>query len=230
MTIQSRQAIRLGTLPMRLALALALSLTLVGCGQAADHSRAAFVLIDISRDYAPELDKARRLSHYLLTQLDSGDSLAIAFIDNSSFTERNVIARETFDHRSSVANRQKRDFQAKVTAFIEKFHQPSYHNDITGGVLLATDYLRGIDAGDKQLFILSDLHEDLPPRLKRNIAMDLKDVEVVAINVKRQLSDNNDPGAYYDRLAAWKEQVEHGGGRWKLVNDMAQLERTIAVR
>ncbi|BES73211.1 hypothetical protein RE428_42290 [Marinobacter nanhaiticus D15-8W] len=218
------------TVAMRLVSVLMLSLSLVGCGQAADHSRAAFVLIDISRDYAPELEKAQRLSHYLLTQLDSGDSLAIAFIDNSSFTERNVIAQETFDYRSSVANRQKREFQAKVVSFIEKFHQPSYHSDITGGVLLATDYLRGIDARDKQLFILSDLHEDLPPQLKRDMAMNLKDVEVVAVNVKRQLSDNNNPAAYYDRLETWKAQVEQGGGHWKLVNDMAQLERTIAVR
>ncbi|WP_235937535.1 VWA domain-containing protein [Marinobacter caseinilyticus] len=229
-TARTNKTIRFCSVQMRFAVAMVLSLMMAGCGEAANYSRAAFVLVDISRDYAVELDKAKRLTHYLLTRLNSGDSLAIAFIDNSSFTERNIIAQETFDFRPSVANQQKRAFQAEMNTFVDKFRQPSYHSDITGGVLLASDYLAGMDATDKQLFILSDLHEDLPPRLKRDMAVNLKGVEVVAINVKRQVSDNNDPASYHQRLASWQQQVEQSGGRWQLVHDMAELERTVAVR
>jgi len=203
---------------------------LAGCGQPTNHSRAVFVLIDISSDYAGELDKAETLSNYLLANLNTGDSLAVAFIDNSSFTERNIIARATFDHRPSVTSQQKRVFNAEVTAFTEGFRVPSHHSDITGGVLLATDYLHGVDAGERYLFILSDLHEDLPPWLKRDMAVNLSEVQVVAMNVKRQRSDNNNPRAYQQRLANWQQQVEQSGGSWRLLNDMARLESAVALR
>lgn len=206
-----------------LALAL-LTLLLVACNGSDKHSRAAFVLVDISSDYANEMKKANTLSRYLLANLDSGDSLAIAFIDNSSFTERNIIARATFDHRPSVAVGQKRALQKQLDAFIEGFEVPSHHSDITGGILLARDYLRETQAGRKQLFILSDLHEDLPPWLKRDMAMSLEDIAVIAVNVKRQRSDNNDPEAYQQRIANWQNKVEDSGGQWQLVNDLARLE------
>ncbi len=209
------------------ALLLAL---LTGCGQPADHSRAAFVLVDISSDYAAELGNARTLSNYLLADLTSGDSLAVGFIDNSSFSERNIIARATFDHRPSAANTQKRQFQAELDAFIERFRVPAHHSDVTGGVLLAADYLQEVGAGRSYLFILSDLHEDLPPWLNRETPVDLTGVEVIAVNVKRQRSDNNDPGAYRQRIAAWRERVEESGGSWRVVNDPARLENAVAGR
>lgn len=214
---------------IRLGASVLLAL-LMGCSEPVDHSKAAFVLIDISSDYAVELKKAQTLTNYLLANLHSGDSLAIAFIDNSSFTERNIIARTTFDHRPSVANQQKRAFQTQLDAFIKRFRVPSYHSDISGGVFLAADYLKEIGAGQQYLFILSDLHEDLPAYLNRDVAVSLSDVQVVAINVKRQRSDNHDPLAYQNRLIAWQQRVEESGGRWQMVNDLARLESAVALR
>lgn len=206
-------------------LAICTALLLHGCSAPEDQRRAAFILIDISGDYASELQQARVLSNYLLANLNSGDSLAIAFIDNSSFTERNVIARATFDHRPSVASQQKRHFQGQVEGFLRKFKVPSHHSDITGGVLLASDYLQEMDVGRKYLFILSDLREDLPPWLDRDLPVKLDSVQVVAVNVKRQRQDNNSPRDYQNRLALWQARVEDNGGHWQLVNDMARLER-----
>jgi hypothetical protein len=224
----SRDASRLEGLRWMLPVTAALiAVLLAGCGDPDRHRTAAVVLIDISRGYAAELEKAKTLSHYLLGNLRSGDSLAIAFIDNSSFSERNYIARVTFDHRPSVANRQKRDVQGQLDAFIERFRVPSHHSDITGGVLLATDYLSETSAGRRYLFILSDLHEDLPPWLNRNVAVGLSDVDVIAVNVRRRRSDNNDPRAYQERLALWQRRVEEGGGRWSVVNDLARLESAL---
>ncbi|MEX0730058.1 MAG: hypothetical protein WED00_15420 [Aquisalimonadaceae bacterium] len=213
-----------------LAVIAFLIMLLLGCGEPANNSRAAFVLIDISSDYAGELEKARTLSNYLLANLNSGDSLAIAFIDNSSFTERNIIARMTFDHRPSAANQQKREVKAQLDAFVGRFSVPSHHSDITGGVLLATDYLVETNAGQRYLFILSDLHEDLPPWLNREAPVKLNEVQVVAVNVKRQRSDNNNPQAYQQRLAGWQQRVEDSGGRWRVVNDLARLENTVVLR
>ncbi len=222
-----RAELRFGGVMLALVLLLAL---LAGCGQPANNSRAAFVLIDISKDYATELKQAQALSNYLLGNLNAGDSMAIAFIDNSSFTERNLIARATFDHRPSVANQQKRQVQAQLNAFIERFRVPSYHSDVTGGVLLARDYLMDTDAGTRYLFLLSDLHEDAPPWVNRDVTVDLTGIQVVAINVKRQRSDNNNPQAYHQRLANWQQRVEEAGGGWRLVSDMARLEHLVAMR
>ena len=215
---------------LRLITAVLLGWLLVGCGEPTNHSRAAFVLMDISGSYAAERDQARRLTNYLLSQLDTWDSLAVGFIDNSSFTERNIIAQVTFDERPSVASQQKRIFQRRVIGFMDNFQTPSYHSDITGGVLLARDYLEEVDAGQKHLFLLSDLHEDVPPRLERDMKLNLSDVQVVAINVKRQRSDNENPQEYEQRLASWEKRVEENGGRWALVNNMERLEKRGVLR
>ncbi|OOG22780.1 hypothetical protein B1C78_13975 [Thioalkalivibrio denitrificans] len=213
-----------------LGAAMMLAVMLAGCGQPANNTRAAFVLIDISRDYAGELEKARTLTNFLLGSLNSGDSIAIAFIDNSSFTARNMIARTTFDHRPSVTTRQKREVRALLDAFIERFRVPSHHSDITGGLLLAADHLEELGAGESYLFILSDLHEDLPPWLRRDMPVALRDVQVIAVNVKRQRRDNNDPQAYRERLASWQERIEGGGGQFRVVNDLARLDNVVARR
>ena len=222
---------QLASLRQRWAVVLAsLTLLIAGCGEPTNNSRAVFVLVDISSDYASELMQARSLTNYLLADLEGGDSLAVAFIDNSSFTERNIIARASFDSRPSFANQQKRAFQAQVNAFFERFRVPSYHSDITGGVLLARDFLTEADAGRSYLFILSDLHEDLPPWLNRDVGLDLEGIEVVAINIKRQRSDNNDPQAYQARLSTWQSRVEEGGGSWRTYSDLARLERAGVLR
>src|SRR5699024_9822746 len=151
---------------------------------------------DISGDYASELQHARVLINYLLANLKSGVSLTIAFIDNSSITVRIVIDRATFDHRPSVASQQKGHVQTQVNGLLRKYKVPSHHGDITVGVLLVSDYLQEMYAGRKYLFILSDLREDLPPWLDRDLPVKLDSVQVVAVNVKRQRQDNNSPRDY----------------------------------
>lgn len=216
--------------PRKVVIAAMLAALLPGCNERVDHRRAVFVLIDISSDYASELEKAQTLNNYLLSNLRSGDSLAVAFIDNSSFTERNIIAKATFDYRPSAAITQKRAIRSKLNSFVKDFRVPSYHSDISGGMFLATDYLQDTDAGQRYLFILSDLHEDLPPQLKRDITMNLNGIEVFAVNVKRQRSDNNDPQAYQKRLTVWQQRVEVSGGRWQVVSNLGRLESALALR
>src|SRR5690625_3720485 len=215
----------------RLVLATALlGALLSGCGAPPNTSRAAVVLIDIQDDYAAELTQARTLARYLLANLESGDSVAIGFIDNSSFSERNFIARVTFDHRPSVMTAQKRVVSAELDAFIERFKVPSHHSDITGGVLLAADYLKEVGAYHNHLLILSDLREDLPPWLNRDVSFDLDGVDVVAVNVTRQRGDNLNPEGYRQRLANWQARVETSGGQWRVVSDLGRLEDGVVLR
>jgi len=212
-----------------LTLAGLLGVLLTACG-GATQSRAAVVLIDISGGYATQVDKARLLANFLLADLEPGDSIAIAFIDNSSYSERNFIARADLDDRPSVATDEKRAVRDRLDAFLERFSVPSAHSDITGGILLARDYLDAADGERKQLFLLSDLREDLHPELERDQPLELAGIEVVAVNVTRQRPDNINPMVYQQRVAAWRQRIEDSGGQWQVVSDLGRLESALARR
>ncbi len=213
----------------RLALAGLVALAAAAC-TAQQPGRAAVVIIDISRGYADELDKARLLTNFLLTELEPGDSIAVAFVDNTAYSDRNFIAQADFGHRPSVVTDQKRQVRSKVKTFLDDFEVPSAHSDITGGILLARDYLRGTDAQRKQIYLLSDLNEDLPPKLDRSGPLELDGIEVVALNVTRGERDNIDPARYRQRLSSWQQRIEDGGGTWKLVNEIGRLEQRLAAQ
>lgn len=227
---RSRIAGRFGRGLTGLAIVLASMAPLAACGEASNHDRAVAVLIDIQNEYASEMDKASRLTNYLLPRLNPGDSIAVIFIDNRSYTERNYIARTTFDDRPSIAIQQKRHVRAGLDAFMNDFEVPSAHSDITGGVLLARDFLRESEAGERYMFLVSNLDEDLKPSLNRDVPLELEGIEVVAVNVTRQLADNRDPQAYQRRLAQWQKRVEQAGGQWRVANDLARVERMALVR
>jgi hypothetical protein len=142
--------------------ALPLSLLLSGCGEQAPQNKAVYLLIDTSGTYTQELNKAQAILNYLLANLDSGDSIAVARIDSGSFSEKDIIAKTTFDMRPSTANDQKRQFKLAMDEFAANLKKGSANTDITGGVLQATQYLNETGAGNKYVFIFSDLEEDLP--------------------------------------------------------------------
>jgi hypothetical protein len=205
------------------------AVVLAGC-DGGPHNKAAVVLIDISGEYAGELEKARRVTSLLLGRLEPGDSIAVAFVDNTSYSDRNFIARADFDHRPSVANDEKRMVRKELDAFLERFSKPSYHSDLTGGILLARDFLERTEAKEKRIFLLSDLDEDLKPELDRSGPLDLNGIEVVAVNVIRRERDNIDPANYRQRVSHWQQRVQDDGGQWDMVNEIDRLQRMVAQR
>jgi hypothetical protein len=184
--------------------------------------RGVYMLLDTSGTYTEELEKARQIIAYLLTRLEPGDAFAVARIDTGSFSEKDIIAKVTFDDRPSAANQQKQLFLKQVDEFISGA-QGSAFTDITGGLLQAEEYLSEHPLGEKTILVFSDMKEDLPEGYNRDIALSLADVEVVAVNVTKLRSDNVDPRQYLDRLATWRQTVESGGGQWRVVNDLDQL-------
>ncbi len=221
---------RLWWAKVRLSVGVALGLLLAGCAQTEDPRRAAYVLMDISDNYVQELASAQALTRFLLAELQPGDTLGALFIDNSSYSDRNVIAQTTFDARPSLATQQKRQFYGEVDDFVSGIQVPSAHNDITGGILLATERLADVEAGQRVLYVFSDMAEDRPPWLDRDFPIALDGIEVVAMNVTKLRSDNQSPRAYRERLANWQSWVEESGGSWRVVNDLQQLERHLALR
>jgi VCBS repeat-containing protein len=119
----------------------ALALALAGCsGEAAPNTRGVYLLMDTSGTYTQELDKAQALINALLAKLDTGDSFAVARVDTGSFSEKDIVARVTFDERPSATNQQKRKFREEIDRFVRQV-TPAAYTDITGGILQAAEYL-----------------------------------------------------------------------------------------
>ena len=211
-----------------LALSLiSISLLLSGCPDTTSHSQGVYMLLDSSGTYRNEIKRAQAIINYLLGTLQPGDSLAVARIDSGSFSEKDIIAKMTFDRRPSVTNQQKRLFKQKVDDFVAAVKGSAY-TDITGGVLQAAEYLNETGAGRKHVLIFSDLKEELAKGQVRNFPIQLSGCKVVALNVTKLRSDNIDPRDYYKRVEEWKERVEAGGGEWRIVNDLERLESILA--
>ncbi|MEE9253825.1 MAG: VWA domain-containing protein [Pseudomonadales bacterium] len=203
---------------------------LVSCGggdsEPLRHDSGVYMLLDTSGTYTQELEKAQQIINFTLSKLEPGDSFAVARIDTGSFSEKDIVAKVTFDDRPSTANGQKRQFRDQINHFVTKV-KPAAYTDITGGLLQAIEYLNEKNPGRKIILIFSDLKEDLQAGYVRNIPLQFEGVSVVALNVTKLRSDNIDPRQYLDRLEAWKSRVESGGGIWRVINDLDHLEKLI---
>jgi len=214
----------------KIILTTLLALSLSACNEPESKARAVYLLLDTSGTYTAEMDKAQKIMNYLLATLDSGDSIAIARIDSGSFSEKDIIARVTFDDRPSTANQQKRRFKEKIDKFVVGIRKGSRHTDITGGMLQASEYLEETGAGQKYVLIFSDLEEDLQRGHIRDFPISLPDIHVVALNVTKLRSDNIDPRDYMKRLDLWETRVYEAGGTWGVINDLEHMDRLIAQR
>ncbi|HUV98995.1 MAG TPA: vWA domain-containing protein [Gallionella sp.] len=204
-----------------LLLSLMLSALFVSaCGDSRMHSQAVYMLVDTSGSYASQMNKAAKVINYLLATLNPGDSLAVAKVETRSFTEKDIVAKVTFDQRPSQSIEQKRAFKARIDAFAKAVHGSAY-TDITGGLIQGAEYLNETRAGNKTIVIFSDMQEELGKGTVRDFPIDLKGIRIVALNVSKLGTDNADPRLYIDRLARWKARVRKAGATdWVVVNDL----------
>ena len=199
------------------------ALLLTACSPQAPHNTGVYLLIDTSGSYNRQVTKAEQIILFALSRLQPLDSFAVARINTASFTEKNIVAKATFDDRPSTANQQKRAFASRVEKFVDE-SRPAPYTDITGGLLQAIEFLNEKKTGRKEILIFSDMKEELDKGYVRNIPLDFKGFEVVALNVTKLRSDNFDPREYLSRLDAWRARVEKGGGRWRVINDLDRLD------
>ena len=209
----------LGAAPVLLGAALWLG----ACAPSPPRNTGVYLLVDTSGSYNRQMRKAEQITLYALTRLQSSDSIAVARIDTGSFTERDIIAKATFDDRPSTANQQKRAFASNVEKFIDQ-SAPAQYTDITGGLLQAIEFLNEKHTARKEILILSDMKEELAKGYVRDIPLDFRGFEVVALNVTKLRTDNFDPRQYLARLDEWRGRVEKGGGHWRVINDLDRLD------
>src|SRR5687767_3189191 len=198
------------------------------CGDSRSHSQAVYVLIDTSGTYAQEAAKAQMIVNYLLGTLQPGDSLAVARVESRSFTEKDIIAKATFDKRPSQANAQKRAFRDATDGFLKNVKSSRY-TDISGGLLQGAEFLNETGAGTKTIIIFSDMQEELDKVTMRQFPMNLKNIRVIAVNVVKLNTDNIDPRRYLGRLEAWQKRVKSAGAvEWRVINDLERLNAIFA--
>ncbi len=188
-----------------------------------NYQRGVYVLLDTSGTYTKELDHARKIINYILSDLESGDTLAVARIDSGSFSEKDIVAKVKLDSRPSTANKQKREFALKIEEFVNSVNSSAY-TDISGGLLQAIEYLNQADVGKKYIYIYSDMKEELPNDYVRDFDLDFNGVDVKALNVTKLRSDNINPQEYLQRVSDWQNRIEQGGGNWGIVNDLDRAE------
>ena len=205
----------------------ALCVLLVSCSsETTPRNTGVYMLLDTSGTYTEELDKAEQIIGYTLSRLDATDSFAVARIDTGSFSEKDIVAKASFDDRPSAVNRQKRLFAQQVSDFVTHV-DPSPYTDITGGLLQAVEFLNEKGTGNKTILIFSDLKEDLQAGYVRDIDVELDGFKVIALNVTKLRSDNIDPREYLGRLEEWQGRVEKTGGERRVINDLDRLNELL---
>ena len=203
-------------------------LAATGCVDSRSHTNAVYMLVDTSGTYAQEAGKAQVIINYLLGSLQPGDSLAVARVQSRSFSEKDIVAKATFDSRPSQENAQKRAFRERIENSFRAV-SGSRFTDITGGLIQGAEFLNETGAGSKTIIIFSDMQEELDKVTQRDFPITLKGIRVVAVNVVKLKTDNIDPRKYMGRLEAWQKRVETAGAReWRVINNLDRLDAILA--
>ena len=206
----------------------AIALATTGCVDTRSHANSVYMLVDTSGTYSQESNKAQVIINYLLGSLQPGDSLAVARVQSRSFSEKDIIAKATFDSRPSQENAQKRAFRERIDNAFRTVNGSRY-TDITGGLIQASEYLNETGAGNKTIIVFSDMQEELDKVTQRDFPINLKGIRVIAVNVVKLKTDNVDPRRYMGRLEAWQKRVEGAGAReWRVINNLERLDAILA--
>jgi hypothetical protein len=201
------------------------------CADKKSHARAVYLLIDTSGTYTQELGRAQALTGYILGTLNPGDSFAVARVKSRSFSEKDIIAKVTFEKDPLQANAQKRAFRDKVADFTKDVKKGSAYTDISGGIIQAAEFLNETGAGRKTILIFSDMQEELDYQTVRDFPINLKGISIVALNVTKLTTDNVDPRRYLNRMEWWEKRVRAAGAEdWRMVNDLEHPERIFDAR
>jgi hypothetical protein len=206
----------------------ALTLAATGCVDTRSHSHAVYMLVDTSGTYAQEAGKAQVIINYLLGSLQAGDSLAVARVQSRSFSEKDIVAKATFDSRPSQENAQKRAFRERIDNSFRAVSGSRY-TDITGGLLQGAEFLNETGAGNKTIIVFSDMQEELDKVTQREFPINLKGIRVIAVNVVKLKTDNVDPRLYVGRLEAWEKRVVRAGAtEWRVINNLDRLDAILS--
>lgn len=205
--------------------AVSLLLFGAGCSDSKQYETAMCALIDVSGTYAHEkANVVRTIKAGLLPGLEPGDSLFFITIDSNSYNEEDLVAKVTLDYIPSKANEQTLVF-AKTLDEFAKTDLRSKYTDISGAMMLCSDYLKNTGSGSRAIIVFSDMREELQPGLKREFRpTEFEDTDIAALNVIKLNKDTTDPEIYRQRMTDWEKRVLAAGAKsWALILDATKI-------
>ena len=210
-------------------LGLTLAALTAGCTDSKQYETSYCSLVDISGTYAKEKSSVvNTVKAGIVPQMIPGDSLFFVTIDSNSYSEDNLVTKLTLDYRPTTANSQKVAVAKKLDEF-GKGGARSKLTDISGALMLCSDYLKATQSGTKVMFVFSDMREELPSGVVRNFAEDEFDgIDIVAMNIIKLGKDSANPEVYRKRLQGWEERTTGSGARsWSTLIDATKIPEYI---
>lgn len=202
-----------------------IALIIAGCSDSKKYETAICALVDISGTYADQKqDVARIIKAGLIPNLEPGDSLFFITIDSNSYEEENLKFKLNLDYIPSKANDQKLAFATNLDDFAKDKTRSKY-TDISGAMMLCSDYLRNTGSGNQAMVIFSDMKEELQPGLKRKFrATEFSGMHIAALNVIKLGPDSTNPEIYRKRLSEWEKRIKSSGAKsWETILDAGKI-------
>jgi hypothetical protein len=213
----------------RILLALSVTVAVSACTDSKQYETSYCALMDISGTYAGEKSTVVNIIKAgIVPEMIPGDSLFFVKIDSNSYAEENLVTKLTLDYRPTKANSQKMAVAKKLDDF-SKGNAKSRLTDISGALMLCSDYLKAAQSGTKVMFVFSDMKEELPAGVVRKFTDDeFEGIDIVAMNVIKLSKDSANPEVYRTRLSAWDKQITNAGARsWNTLIDATKIQEFI---
>ncbi len=186
-------------------------------------------MTDISGTYAGEkASVVNIIKAGIVPEMIPGDSLFFVKIDSNSYAEENLVTKMTLDYRPTTANSQKLAISETLDDF-GRGNARSKLTDISGALMLCSDYLKSTQSGTQVMFVFSDMKEELPAGVVRKFAEDeFAGIDIVAMNVIKLNKDSANPEVYRKRLKSWNERIISSGARsWNTLIDATKIQEFI---
>ncbi|MDH3762918.1 MAG: hypothetical protein OEU50_18220 [Gammaproteobacteria bacterium] len=210
-------------------LAVSMATVVSACSDSKKYETSYCALMDISGTYASEkASVVNIIKAGIVPEMIPGDSLFFVKIDSNSYAEENLVTKLTLDYRPTKANSQKLAV-AKVLDDYGKGNAKSRLTDISGALMLCSDYLKSTQSGTQVMFVFSDMKEELPSGVVRKFADDeFEGIDIVAMNVIKLNKDSSNPEVYRKRLKNWNKRIIDSGARsWNTLIDATKIQEFI---
>lgn len=209
--------------------AVSLSSMIAACTDSKEYETSYCTLVDISGTYSAEKKGVVNIVKAgILPKMIPGDSLFFVKIDSNSYSEENLVTKLTLDYRPTKANNQKLILSKKLDKF-GKGKAKSRMTDISGAMMLCSDYLKATRSGTQVIFIFSDMREELPAGVVRKFADDeFAGIDIAAMNVIKLKKDSANPEVYRKRMRKWDQLfTSSGANSWTTLLDATKIEEFI---
>ncbi|TDJ25332.1 MAG: hypothetical protein E2O60_02145 [Gammaproteobacteria bacterium] len=209
--------------------AVSVSSMIAACTDSKEYETSYCTLVDISGTYSAEKKGVVNIVKAgILPRMIPGDSLFFVKIDSNSYSDENLVTKLTLDYRPTQANNQKMILAKKLDRF-GSGKAKSRMTDISGAMMLCSDYLKATQSGTQVIFIFSDMKEELPAGVVRKFADDeFAGIDIAAMNVIKLKKDSANPEVYRKRMRKWDQRfISSGANSWTTLLDATKIEEFI---